>query len=141
MFKLKASHKKSELSAEPDTFVLYRVIGNDLYPRHKKGQSRENVKFILDNEPALESCEKRWVVNRIIDAQEEAAIIAMLKEREQAYLHIPFERDAYRRVPWDFESFPPGFFLRGTYAELGRLRPEPGRSSDSSAQEQLCDEQ
>ena len=28
-----------------DTFVLYRIIGNDLVPRHAKGQSRENVAF------------------------------------------------------------------------------------------------
>ncbi len=118
VLKLKGEYKRRKLDLEPDTFVLSRVIGNDLYPRHKKGQSRENLKFILDNEPALENCSKRWVVNRIIDEQEEAAVIALLRERGQDYEHIPFDKDAYRRVPWDFECFPHGFFLRGDYAEL-----------------------
>jgi alginate lyase len=115
---LKDEYAKRRLEVEPDTFVLYRIIGNDLHPRHKKGQSRENVKFILDNEPALSNCEKRWVVNRIIDPDEEAAIIALLEERRQPYFRIPFDMKDYRSVPWDFESFSRGFFLRGDFAHL-----------------------
>jgi hypothetical protein len=41
------------------------------------------------HEPELEACEKRWVVNRIVDPQQEAAIIALLEERGQHYLHSP----------------------------------------------------
>ena len=52
---------------EKDTFLLARIIGNDLEPRHRKGQSFDNVLFILDNEPAFEDCEKFWIVNRITD--------------------------------------------------------------------------
>src|SRR5690606_6324998 len=80
---LKAEYKEKGLDQLPDTFVLYRIIGNDLYPRHKKGQSRENLQFILENEPQLDGCEKRWVVNRIIDKDEERAIIELLKKHNQ----------------------------------------------------------
>src|SRR5690606_32334685 len=40
-----------------DTFVLYRIIGNDLPPRHKRGQAIANLRFILEHEPALAGCE------------------------------------------------------------------------------------
>lgn len=117
---LQAEYASKGLDGQPDTFVLYRIIGNDLHPRHRKGQSRDNVRFILDHEPPLEQCEKRWVVNRIVDPAREAEIIALLEEHRQPYLRVPFDWDEYRRVQWDLDSFPrPGFFLRGGYGRLG----------------------
>jgi hypothetical protein len=59
--------QEAEMEARPDTFVLTRIIGNDLVPRHAEGQSLANLRFILDHEPPLEACEKRFVVNRIFD--------------------------------------------------------------------------
>jgi Alginate lyase len=116
---LKAEYVEKGLDTEADSFILYRTIGNDLRPRHRRGQSRENVQFILENEPPLESCEKRWVVNRIFDPEEERAIIRLLDQREHPYIHLPFDWDEYRRVPWDFSRFPqPGFFLRGASSKM-----------------------
>jgi hypothetical protein len=116
---LRASYRASGLDEEADTFVLYRVLGNDLPPRHEIGQTLSNLRFMLDNEPELEACEKRWVVNRIVDPEQEAAVIALLEERGQHYLHIPFDLGEYGRVGWDFDGFPDeGFFLRGRYARM-----------------------
>jgi hypothetical protein len=36
--------------------------GNDLPPRHRKGQILGNVTFILAKEPALKHCERRWIL-------------------------------------------------------------------------------
>ena len=116
---LKTEYVAKGLDQEPDSFVLYRIIGNDLYPRHSKGQSRDNVSFILNNEPAFENCEKRWIVNRIFDPDEEAGILKMLEEHGQSYIRLGFDWNEYRRVPWNFESFPqPAFFLRGPFARM-----------------------
>ena len=116
---LKTEYVAKGLDQEPDSFVLYRIIGNDLYPRHSKGQSRDNVSFILNNEPAFENCEKRWIVNRIFDPDEEAGILKMLEEHGQSYIRLVFDWNEYRRVPWNFESFPqPAFFLRGPFARM-----------------------
>jgi hypothetical protein len=116
---LRASYRASGLDEEADTFVLYRVLGNDLPPRHEIGQTLSNLRFMLDNEPELEACEKRWVVNRIVDPEQEAAVIALLEERGQHYLHIPFDLGEYGRVGWDFDGFPDeGFFLRGRYERM-----------------------
>ncbi len=104
--KLQMEYAQSPLAQEPESFVLYRIIGNDLVPRHCKGQSRENLRFILENEPGFPGCEKRFVVNRIVDPGEEAAIMAMLEEAGFAYLHIPFSCQEYKTIPWDIHGVP-----------------------------------
>jgi hypothetical protein len=108
---LKALYRDSGLDRRADDFVLYRIIGNDLYPRHAIGQSRQNVQFVLDHEPKLANCERRWVVNRIVDPEEEGQIIALLEAHDQPYLHIPFDPDEYRRIGWDFDCLPTRDYL------------------------------
>lgn len=90
-------------------FVLYRIIGNDLWPRHRVGQSRENLAWILEHEPELPGCEKRWVVNRIVDPGEEEAILRILEQAGQEYVHIPFRWKEYRAVGWDIFGVPPEY--------------------------------
>lgn len=110
---LQRQYEASGHDALPHTYVLYRIIGNDLVPRHARGQSRANVRFILENEPCLEGCDKRWVVNRIADEHEEAAICRLLEAYDQPYIRIPFEREAYDSQSWDFAALPePGWSYR-----------------------------
>jgi hypothetical protein len=61
----------------PDRFCLYRIVGNDLVPRHAPGQSLANVRFILEHETELEGCEKHWILNRIVDPREEERLIEL----------------------------------------------------------------
>lgn len=89
--------------------VLYRIIGNDLWPRHKIGQSRENLAWILEHEPELPGCKKHWVVNRIVDPDEEKAILDLLESAKQPYLYIPFRWDEYRSIGWDTTGVPPEY--------------------------------
>jgi hypothetical protein len=103
---IRQSYESSPLAAEPETFCLLRIIGNDLVPRHRKGQSRDNVAFILEHEPELQACSKRWILNRIFDAEEEQAIIELLERHGQLYHRIPFDLAAYARQPWDMEGIP-----------------------------------
>jgi hypothetical protein len=109
--KLQQRYNESPLSQEPDRFVLYRIIGNDLYPRHSRGMSRANVQFILQHEPPLADCEKRWVVNRIVDRDEERAIIELLERHGQSFLHIPFVGKDYATIGWDLDCFAEQEFL------------------------------
>ncbi|MFV0244968.1 MAG: alginate lyase family protein [Qingshengfaniella sp.] len=89
------------LAGQPDTFVLYRIIGNDLEPRHRKGQSFDNLRFILENEPPFDGCEKCWIVNRIADSEEEARVLSLIGEHGHEVLHLPFETMDYAQVGWD----------------------------------------
>ncbi|MFC3285782.1 alginate lyase family protein [Litchfieldella rifensis] len=99
-----AIYKKE--SVDSVDFVLYRIVGNDLTPRHRKGQSLDNLKFILENEPVLIGCEKRFIVNRIVDKDEESKIISLLESSGVPYLHIPFNKDKYIEQGWDIEGVP-----------------------------------
>jgi hypothetical protein len=105
------------------TFVLTRIVGNDLPPRHRAGQTLDNLRYLLDHEPSLPGCERRWVVNRIVDPEAEAAIVALLAEREERYLVRPLRRDGSDLPPWRWQGLP----NRPTYAlpvvrERGRDR-------------------
>lgn len=113
---LKERDESAVISRDPDHFVLFRIIGNDIVPRHRKGQSRRNVEWILRNEPVLAACEKRWLVNRIIDEEERAAIISLLENNGQPYDEIRFSWQEYAGKGWDFEGLPwPGFSFSDSY--------------------------
>lgn len=102
-----------------DTFALYRIIGNDLYPRHKIGQARENLLFILENEEMFGNCEKFFIVNRIICPDEEQKIIDILETHNARYVRLPFSVEEYRRIDLDRRA------LRGlTRKEMIRLKEE-----------------
>ncbi|WP_444933671.1 alginate lyase family protein [Microbulbifer sp. JTAC008] len=98
------SHKAT--TNRTQTFILYRVIGNDLAPRHSVGQSRKNLEFILKHEPELDNCEKVFILNRIVDPNEEAAIIKLLDDHQQTFIRIPFSWDDYRKIEWNILDHP-----------------------------------
>lgn len=116
---LRAEYIQRGLHRVPDTFVLYRIIGNDLVPRHAPGQSRRNVKFALENETDFAGCRKLWVINRIIDLAEKERILELLQRHGQDYIDIPFVAEDYRDVDWDFERLPqPGFLHSPDFLKL-----------------------
>ncbi|CAG8459582.1 6445_t:CDS:2 [Dentiscutata heterogama] len=90
---------------------IYRIIGNDLPPRHKVGQVLQNTRFILENEPDFPNTKKWWIINRIVDNEYENAIIDLLKQHKKDYIRIPFNVDEYLRADFRLEDFPePDFF-------------------------------
>lgn len=103
---LQRQYRERGLHQEPDRFALIRVIGNDLPPRHALGSARANVQFILEHEPELADCEKSWVINRIVDPVEEAAILALLERHGQSHVRIPFVLADYARIGWDLDGLP-----------------------------------
>ena len=117
---LSARYYNSSVSSAPDRFALYRIIGNDLPPLHARGQSRENLAFILENEPDLPRCEKRFVVNRIVDIRQERAVLQLLQNAGTNYIHIPFDIQEYQKLSWDRAGVPEEY-APGTqrFADLG----------------------
>jgi len=76
--------------------ALYRILGNDLPPRHKVGQAYDNLKFILSHEPDFPNCRKKWVINRIADFKMEQKIAALLEKHKQPYVRTPFNFKDYK---------------------------------------------
>ncbi len=114
----RARHERSPLKAAPDTFALCRIVGNDLPPRHRKGQTRENLRFILEHEHEFPGCIKIWVLNRIIDQEEKREIEALLKNYGSEYIDIPFDRNEYLKIGLNERDLPSKGFVR-RYVQKG----------------------
>jgi hypothetical protein len=120
---LKKDYLEKGLDKMQNSFVLYRIIGNDLYPRHQKGQTLRNLQFILEHESVLENCEKRWVVNRIIDKEVEQAIIELLKRYNQEFIQIPFFEEDYQKIGLDTSFLPNSNYLKSReYTSMNQER-------------------
>ncbi|MBB5754290.1 alginate lyase family protein [Prosthecomicrobium pneumaticum] len=113
-----ADAERLDVLPGPDTFVLYRIVGNDLPPLHAPDQSLDNLRFLLEHEPLLEDCEKRFVINRVVDPERRAAMIDLLEQHGQPYLEIPFEWSVYRQIPWALDDYPIGYLLGDAIDEL-----------------------
>jgi hypothetical protein len=105
---LRAQYAASALANRQDDFVLYRIIGNDLPPRHEVGQSLRSLGFILENEHSFADCTKKFVVNRVLDPESEGRIIATLERHGVDYVHIPFDAATYAQIPLDYACLPGG---------------------------------
>ena len=105
-----------------DDFALYRILGNDLPPRHRPGQTLANLEFCLVNEPDFEDCQKWWVVNRIFDENRRRDILACLKDYGQNYITIDFDPSAYARIANDPDLSPYLDGSREPLAEKARNR-------------------
>lgn len=114
---LKRESRESGLQAVRDTFVLYRIVGVDLYPP-VAGQSRTNLQFILEHEEALPNCQKRYLVYRIFDQEEEQKIVALLERFGATYTVVPFDRSEYARIGFDLQSLPEPELLTGPTMDL-----------------------
>ncbi|KAI9268721.1 hypothetical protein BY458DRAFT_436900 [Sporodiniella umbellata] len=109
-----------------DQLILYRIIGNDLPPRHKQGQTLSNLQFILDHEPSFPNTRKIFLLNRIIDPVNEATIIRLLDHYQMEYIRVPFVEQEYERLDFELESFPDADFLHSDdyrrYSKVAKLR-------------------
>eukprot|EP00158_Paraphelidium_tribonemae_P006606 Partr_v1_DN27898_c0_g1_i1_m22554 len=85
--------------------VIYRIIGNDLPPRHLPKQSLTNLAFILNNEPEFQGSLKIWILNRIVDTQKEQALIRLLKHHRKQFIRIPYKPTAYAQIPFKYSHF------------------------------------
>lgn len=74
---------------------LYRILGNDLPPRHEPGQTIENLLYQLEHEHEFEDVEKVWVLNRIVDSLDYKELKLALTSAGKEFLDIPFDRVEY----------------------------------------------
>ncbi len=88
------------------TFIIYRILGNSLPPRHGPEDTYINLRFILENEPPLPGCEKRWLLNRFTDPKAESQLAKLIEEYGQEYHVIPFDAAGYKRTFLDASGMP-----------------------------------
>lgn len=101
-----------------NTMAIYRILGNDLPPRHEVGQTLRNLRFMLSHEddfshfsspsfsPYNIKIDKYYVLNRITNDTAVEAITKLFTEfgvPHSRILNIPFELEEYKRqsMRWD----------------------------------------
>lgn len=82
--------------------MLGRILGNDLPPRHPPGQTYRNAAYILENEPNY-GAERVWLINRIVDSAEKAAIIKLLGD--ERYFEIDINWQTYGQLETEEERW------------------------------------
>lgn len=110
-------------------FILYRTLGNDLPPRHSIGQTYDNVKFILENEPKHVDLAVRWHLNRIVDTAELHRLIILLNYHHATYTVDLFNvTDYITHTDYRIHAFRQPDILRGyifrqySYANVNERR-------------------
>ncbi|ORZ23020.1 hypothetical protein BCR42DRAFT_318335 [Absidia repens] len=120
------TYPDTTMTTNRDHIILYRIIGNDLPPRHKEGQTLSNLQFILEHEPEFPNTRKIFLLNRISNTANEATIIRLLDRHNKEYIRLPFEEDVYKHLDFRLEDFTEPDFLHSDdyrrYSKVAKLR-------------------
>jgi len=73
--------------------TVWRILGNELFPRDEPGRRLEILEHILKNEPKLEGAQKWYMVNRIADIPWRRCVVEMLDRYDAHYVTVPFDRN------------------------------------------------
>ena len=105
--------------------IIARVVGNDLFPRHGKGQMLTNLRFILEHEPNFTDVTKLFILNRLTDANEQKEAQRLIAEYGHEVLVLPFVADEYAALGWNLEPFgsldfftSPEFYSHGFQSQM-----------------------
>ena len=93
-------------TAEEESIVLLRAIGNDIVPYHQPNQALNILKFILKNEHEYPNLKKHFVLNRIVKKATLDTMVKLLEKHQQNYTIIPFNLTEYQKVPLRFDDIP-----------------------------------
>jgi hypothetical protein len=85
--------------------TLCRIIGNDLFPRHQRGQALANLRTILEAESNPFGWSKLFVLNRIVDPSVVEQAVALILEAGHSVEVIPFEVETYQSLRYRPEAF------------------------------------
>jgi len=86
-------------------YILWRIVGNDLPPRHEPDQALKHLGFILEHEPFLPQCEKRFLFNRVVDAARLEQMADMVRAAGHGVDVLPFKPEEYREQRNDPQRF------------------------------------
>lgn len=86
--------------------ILYRIIGNELPPRHCARQSLSDLQFILAHEQDFPGLEKRWLLNRIVDQDIAECYASLIQHAGYQVDWIPFDQEEYWSCWTDIGDLP-----------------------------------
>lgn len=93
------------VQAESMHVTLCRIIGNDLFPRHRRGQALTNLHTVLQKEQNFGGWRKLFILNRILDPGVLSEAMEAITKAGHDYEVIPFEPEAYRATRYSLDIF------------------------------------
>jgi hypothetical protein len=78
--------------------LLWRILGNDMVPRHSATHVEDNLKYILDNEEPFAGCEKRFFLNRILDKRKEEKYHELITKQGYKVSLLQFDPEVYKNL-------------------------------------------
>ncbi len=115
------------LSSDP-TFCLTRVLGNDLWPRHSKEQTVNNLGYFLNTEPDFPNTLRHFVLNRITSPERQKELEGILSTAGASFDTIPFDPEVYANIPFDFDIVGGlDFFESNKFADMHEQRQNIAR--------------
>ena len=90
---------------QPLSVTVSRIIGNDLFPRHQRGQAVANLRTLLQAESNPYGWEKLFVLNRFVDPRLEREAISLIAEAGHACEVLSFQSEAYQALRYRPELF------------------------------------
>ena len=120
-----AAQSVRDLTSGPPTVTLVRVIGNDLYPRHRHGQALRNLQTILDEESTPQGWTKLFILNRLIDPQAEDQAAAAIRDAGHQVERLSFDAATYQHL-----RYRPGLFGGINYFKSAHFEGQDPFSQD-----------
>lgn len=103
---LKSASHLTQNPISSKKFILLRAIGNDLPPRHARGQTIRNLNFILENEHPKPDLDVRWYVNRVIEYDTQLRIVKLLIDHNQLFTIDFLNYSEYADVHFNLDISP-----------------------------------
>lgn len=88
------------------SFVIFRIIGNSLPPRHEQGENLRALEYILRHEPVFSECRRSWVLNRLTDPGEKQEITRLIASAGDSFIDIPFDERQHYEAFLDITGLP-----------------------------------
>ena len=107
------------IRAKEPRVLIYRIIGNDLPPRHQPSQGIVNLNFVLRHEPSFPGTTKVFLLNRLVDQPMQQVYTRMLEN--STYHVLPFRFHEYHQARMAYDKFEGDFFYEGLWARLGKV--------------------
>ena len=82
-----------------NSYLIIRILGNDLQGLHGQNQTLTNLEFTLKNEHNFDDTDKIFVLNRIVDLNKKQNIIDMLNTYNVKYIDNPFSINDFNKIP------------------------------------------
>ena len=79
-------------------YLLFRILGNDLYGLHGENQTYNNLKFTLKYEPEFKYTDKIFLLNRIYNKKKLESYIKLLKQYNKKYILHKFDIEKFNSI-------------------------------------------